>query len=203
MMNFLNLTLSEKHFICPSSLNDSFAGYSNLGCRSLSLILGNVMMMCFGVFLLGSSFHWMVDILDPVFPDVSLGSTTMLVHNRCSMTFSKWVYEWMSECHYAQKCTMTHTHSGMTESEGESGLAEVGMGKEEHFSPRNCTCKVSESPRPWSSWVRRWCEIQRHGRILCSVQLVIDQAKSSDPACVISTWVSRHGEALSVFILCW
>ena len=103
MMNSLNLTLSEKHFIFPSILNDSFAGYSNLGCRSLpfvtwntsfqpllackvffeksgdslvgtplqvtvsfslaaskilslSLILGNVIMMCLGVFLLGSSF---------------------------------------------------------------------------------------------------------------------------------------------------
>ena len=26
MMNSFNLTLSEKHFICPSILNDSFAG---------------------------------------------------------------------------------------------------------------------------------------------------------------------------------
>ena len=32
MMNFFNLTLSEKHFICPSILNDSFAGWSNLRC---------------------------------------------------------------------------------------------------------------------------------------------------------------------------
>ena len=46
MMNSFNLTLSEKHFIFPSILNDSFAGYSNLGCRSLRLILGNVIMMC-------------------------------------------------------------------------------------------------------------------------------------------------------------
>ena len=100
MMNSFNLTLSEKHFICPSILNDSFAGYSNLGCRplpfmtsntscqpllackvsfeksadslmetplwvtvslslaaskilSFCLILGNVIMMCLGVFLLG------------------------------------------------------------------------------------------------------------------------------------------------------
>ena len=45
MMNFFNLTLPEKHFIFPSILNDSFAGYSNLGCRSLRLILGNVIMM--------------------------------------------------------------------------------------------------------------------------------------------------------------
>ena len=29
-MNSFNLTLSE-HFICPSILNGSFAGYSNLG----------------------------------------------------------------------------------------------------------------------------------------------------------------------------
>ena len=56
MMNSLKLTLSEKHFIFPSILNDSFAGYSNLGCRSLRLILGNVIMMCLRVFLLGSSF---------------------------------------------------------------------------------------------------------------------------------------------------
>ena len=26
-MNSFNLTLSEKHFICPSILDDSFAGY--------------------------------------------------------------------------------------------------------------------------------------------------------------------------------
>ena len=102
-MNSFNLTLYGKHFICPSILNDSFAGYSNLGCRSLpfmtqntsfqpllaskvsfeksadslmgtplqvtvsfflaafkilslSLILGNVIMMCFGVYFLGSNF---------------------------------------------------------------------------------------------------------------------------------------------------
>ena len=35
MMNSVNLTLSGKHFICPSIPNDSFAGYSNLGCRFL------------------------------------------------------------------------------------------------------------------------------------------------------------------------
>ena len=33
-MNSFNLTLYEKHFICPSILSDSFAGQSNLGCRS-------------------------------------------------------------------------------------------------------------------------------------------------------------------------
>ena len=102
-MNFFNLTLSEKLFICPSILNDTFAGYSNLECRSLlfmtwntscqsflaykvsseksadslmgtplqvtvsfslsvskilslPLILGNVIMVCLVVFLLGSSF---------------------------------------------------------------------------------------------------------------------------------------------------
>ena len=36
MMNSFILTLSEKHFICPSILNDSFAGYSNVGCRPLA-----------------------------------------------------------------------------------------------------------------------------------------------------------------------
>ena len=102
-MNSFNWTLSGKYFICPSILNDSFAGQSNLGCRSLlfmtsntsfqpllacnisceksadslmgtplqvtlsfplaalrilslSLILGNLMMMCLGVFLFGSNF---------------------------------------------------------------------------------------------------------------------------------------------------
>ena len=102
-MNSLNLTLSGKHFICPPILNDSFAGYSNIGCRflpfmtsntsfqpllsckvsfeksadslmgtpvqvtvsfflaafkilSLSLILGNLMMMCLCAFLFGSKF---------------------------------------------------------------------------------------------------------------------------------------------------
>ena len=101
-MNFFNLTLSGKHFICPSILNDSFAGQSHLGCRSLpfmtwntsfqhllacqvsfekspeslmvtplqvtvfflaafkilslSLILGNLIMLCLGVCLLESNF---------------------------------------------------------------------------------------------------------------------------------------------------
>ena len=102
-MNSFNLTLSGKHFICPSILNESFAGQSNLGCRSLpfmtsntsfqpllackvsfeksadslmgtllqvtvsfslaafrifslSLILGNLMMICLGVFLFQSNF---------------------------------------------------------------------------------------------------------------------------------------------------
>ena len=40
-MNFLNLTLSEKHFICPSILNESFPGESNLGCRSLPFMTSN------------------------------------------------------------------------------------------------------------------------------------------------------------------
>ena len=40
-MNSFNLTLSEKHVICPSILNDSFAGQSNLGCRSLAFIISN------------------------------------------------------------------------------------------------------------------------------------------------------------------
>ena len=42
MTNSFNLTLSEKHFICPSILNDSFAGYSNLGCRSLPFMTWNI-----------------------------------------------------------------------------------------------------------------------------------------------------------------
>ena len=41
MMNFFNLILSEKHFIFPSILNDSFARYSNLGCRSLLFMTWN------------------------------------------------------------------------------------------------------------------------------------------------------------------
>ena len=40
-MNSFNLTLSGKHFICPSILNDSFAGYSNLGYRSLPFMTWN------------------------------------------------------------------------------------------------------------------------------------------------------------------
>ena len=40
-MNSLNLSLSEKHFICPSILNESFAGYSNLGCRPLPFMNWN------------------------------------------------------------------------------------------------------------------------------------------------------------------
>ena len=41
MMNSFNLTLSGKHFICPSILNDSFAGESHLGCRSLPFMTWN------------------------------------------------------------------------------------------------------------------------------------------------------------------
>ena len=37
MMNSFSFTLSGKHFICPQIVNDSFAGQSNLGCRSLFL----------------------------------------------------------------------------------------------------------------------------------------------------------------------
>ena len=40
-MNSFNLTLSGKHFICPSILNESFAGYSNLGWRSLPFMTLN------------------------------------------------------------------------------------------------------------------------------------------------------------------
>ena len=40
-MNSFNFNLSGKHFICPSILNDSFAGQSNLGCRSLLFITLN------------------------------------------------------------------------------------------------------------------------------------------------------------------
>ena len=40
-MNSFNLTLSRKHFICPSILNESFAGQSNLECRSLSFMTSN------------------------------------------------------------------------------------------------------------------------------------------------------------------
>ena len=41
MMSSFNLTLSEKHFICPSILNDSFTGQSTLGCRSLPFMTWN------------------------------------------------------------------------------------------------------------------------------------------------------------------
>ena len=41
MMNSFNLTLSGKHFIFASVLIDSFAGYSNLGCRSLAFMTLN------------------------------------------------------------------------------------------------------------------------------------------------------------------
>ena len=40
-MNYFNLTLYERHFICPSIRNDSFPGLSNLGCRSLLFITLN------------------------------------------------------------------------------------------------------------------------------------------------------------------
>ena len=41
MMNSFTLTLFEKHFIFPSILNDSFAGFSNLGCRFLPFMTWN------------------------------------------------------------------------------------------------------------------------------------------------------------------
>ena len=41
MMNFLNFTLSGKHFIGPSVLKDSFAGQSHLRCRSLPFMSWN------------------------------------------------------------------------------------------------------------------------------------------------------------------
>ena len=127
-MNSLNLTLSEKHFICPSILNDSFAGQSNLGCRSLpfmtqntscqsllackvsfeksadslmgsplqvtvsfslavfrifslSLILGNLMMMCLGVFLFGSNLFgtlWLPGLPGSLFPSPDWGNSPSL-----------------------------------------------------------------------------------------------------------------------------
>ena len=40
-MSLFNLTVSEKHFILPSILNDSFAGYSRLGWRSLPFLTWN------------------------------------------------------------------------------------------------------------------------------------------------------------------
>ena len=40
-MNSFNLTLSGKHFLCPSIPNDSFAGQSNVGCRSLPFMTSN------------------------------------------------------------------------------------------------------------------------------------------------------------------
>ena len=42
MINLFNLALSGKHFICPSILNDSFAGQSNPGCRSLPFMTLNI-----------------------------------------------------------------------------------------------------------------------------------------------------------------
>ena len=49
-MHSFNLTLSEKHFSCPSILKDSFAGQSHLGCRSLPFVTWNTsfqpLLMC-------------------------------------------------------------------------------------------------------------------------------------------------------------
>ena len=128
MVNSLNLTISGKHFICPSILNYSFTGQSNLGCRSLpfmisntsfqpllackvsfeksadslmgtplqitisfpisafrilslSLILGNAIMMCLGVFLFGSNFFRtlsFLDFLEVLFPLPDWGSSPSL-----------------------------------------------------------------------------------------------------------------------------
>ena len=40
-MNCFKFTLSGKPSICPSMLNDSFTGYSDLGCRSLPFMTSN------------------------------------------------------------------------------------------------------------------------------------------------------------------
>ena len=41
MLNSFSFFSSRKIFICPSILNDRFAGQSNLGCRSLLFITSN------------------------------------------------------------------------------------------------------------------------------------------------------------------
>ena len=41
-MNSFSFFLSGKPFICPLILNDSFAGQSNLGCRSLLFMTWNI-----------------------------------------------------------------------------------------------------------------------------------------------------------------
>ena len=129
-MNSFNLTLPGKHFICPSILNDSFAGESHLGCRSLpfmtsntsfqpilaykvsfeksadslmgtvsfslaafkilslSLILGNLMMTCLGVFLFGSNFFGTLWAIWTYWKSISfarLGKFSFII---CSNTFS-------------------------------------------------------------------------------------------------------------------
>ena len=47
MMNSFSFTLSGKHFIYPFILNDSFAGYSNLGFRSLLFITLSIFLPIF------------------------------------------------------------------------------------------------------------------------------------------------------------
>ena len=42
MMNSLNLTLYEKHFICPFILNDSFAGYRRNTPRHIIITLPKI-----------------------------------------------------------------------------------------------------------------------------------------------------------------
>ena len=54
-MNSFSFTLSVKHFICLLILNDSFAGYSNLGCRSLLFIILNTFCQPCLVWLTGLS----------------------------------------------------------------------------------------------------------------------------------------------------
>ena len=127
-MNSFNLTLSGKHFICPSILNESFAGQSKIGCRSLpfmtsfisfqpllackvsfeksadsltgtplqvtvsfslaafkvlslSLILGNIIMMCLGVCFLSptsSGLSELSEIPGSLFPLTDQGSSPSL-----------------------------------------------------------------------------------------------------------------------------
>ena len=43
MMDSFKLTLSGKHFIFPTILNDRFAGQSDLGCRSLPFMTSNTL----------------------------------------------------------------------------------------------------------------------------------------------------------------
>ena len=135
-MSTFNFTLSGKHFICPSILNDNFVGQSCFGCRSLSfklhfmtfntfqpflackvsfeksadslmgtpllvtlslplaafrilslsLILGNLMMMFLGVFLFGTLWASWTSWKSISLP--RLGKFFIIFSNKCSISCS-------------------------------------------------------------------------------------------------------------------
>ena len=94
-MNSFSFTLSGKHFICPSILNDSFAGQSNLGCRSLTFMTSNTSfqpLLACRVSLEKSGDNLMGTALQ-VTVSFSLAGFKIL------FVFNLWHFNYVSQCH--------------------------------------------------------------------------------------------------------